>query len=85
MFAGTGKMKSYDKYGINATCETNFSLETGLGFVKMINSSNKSYDSVQEMTIKGLKIMKPASLPLTFNMTPNSEKVYGFFVTPSGF
>lgn len=25
-YAGTGKVKSYEKYGFNATCETNFSL-----------------------------------------------------------
>lgn len=38
-FAGTGKVKSYDKYGFNATCETNFNIDTGIGFVRMVNNS----------------------------------------------
>ncbi len=46
-FAGTGKVKSYEKYGFNATCESNFSIDTGIGFVRMVNNSNKSFDSVQ--------------------------------------
>lgn len=37
------------------------------------------------MDIKGLKLIKPDKLPLSFVMGPKSEKVYGFFVTPSGF
>lgn len=38
-FAGTGKVKSYEKYGFNATCETNFNIDTGIGFVRMVNNS----------------------------------------------
>jgi hypothetical protein len=51
----------------------------------MVNKSDKGYESIQEMQIKGLKLIKPDRLPLQFVMGPKSEKVYGFFVTPSGF
>lgn len=37
------------------------------------------------MEVKGLKLIKPDKFPLIFKMGPKSEKVYGFFVTPSGF
>lgn len=42
-FAGTGKIKSYEKYGFNATCETNFNIDTGIGFVRMVNNSEKGF------------------------------------------
>ena len=64
MFEGTGKVKSYEKYGFNATCETNFNLETGIGFVRMVNHSSKSFDSVQQYDCKGIKVIKPDRLPL---------------------
>jgi hypothetical protein len=83
--AGTGKVKTYEKYGFNATCESNFSIETGIGFIRMVNNSEKSFDSVQELQAQGLKLIKPDKLPLTFKMTPKSEKVYGFFVKSSGY
>lgn len=47
MYAGTGKVKSYEKYGFDATCETNFLLESGIGFVRMVNKSDKSFESIQ--------------------------------------
>jgi hypothetical protein len=37
------------------------------------------------MNIKGLKIIKPDKLPLTFKMTPRSEKLFGFFVKAGGY
>jgi hypothetical protein len=37
------------------------------------------------MEIKGLKVIKPDRLPLTFKMTPKSERVVGFFVKPTGY
>ena len=72
MYAGTGKVKSYEKYGFDATCETNFLLESGIGFVRMVNKSDKSFESIQEMEIKGLKLIKPDHLPLQFIMGPHS-------------
>jgi hypothetical protein len=42
-FQGTGKVKSYDKYGFNATCETNFSIETGIGYLRFVNNSAKGF------------------------------------------
>jgi hypothetical protein len=71
-FAGTGKVKSYEKYGFNSTCETNFNIDSGIGFVRMANNSEKSFESVQDMSIKGLKVIKPDRLPLTFKMAPRS-------------
>lgn len=84
-FAGTGKIKSYEKYGFNATCETNFNIDTGIGFVRMVNNSEKGFESVQEMNIKGLKVIKPDRLPLAFKAGPKSEKFYGFFVKAGGY
>ena len=84
-FAGTGKVKSYEKYGFTATCETNFSIETGLGFIRMVNKSQKSYDSTQNMQSSGIDPIPPTKLPLKFTMGPHSEKTYGFFVSPSGY
>lgn len=69
MYEGTGKIKSYEKYGFDAVCETNFSLDTGIGFVRMVNKSNKGFESVQNYEYKGLKIIKPDRLPLEFKMT----------------
>lgn len=46
-FAGKGKVKSYEKYGFNATCETNFDIETGIGYVRMVNNSEKGFESTQ--------------------------------------
>ena len=37
------------------------------------------------MQAQGLKVIKPDILPLTFKMTPKSEKIYGFFVKSSGY
>ena len=85
MFEGTGKVKNYGKYGFDATCETNFSLESGIGFVKMVNNSEKGFDSVQQYDCKGIKVIKPDHFPLEFKMGPRSAKVYGFFVSPTGF
>jgi hypothetical protein len=85
LYEGTGKVKSYEKYGFNATCETNFNLESGIGFVRMVNNCNKGFESTQDFECKGLKLIKPDHLPLRFKMDPNSEKTYGFFVSPGGF
>ena len=85
MHEGSGKVKNYEKYGFNATCETNFNLETGIGFVRMVNKSNKGFDSIQQYECKGIKVIKPDHFPLEFKMAANSEKTYGFFVSPSGF
>ena len=51
----------------------------------MINKSEKGFESIQEYECKGIKVIKPDRFPLNFNMTPKSEKIYGFFVTPTGF
>lgn len=70
--SGTGKVKNYEKYNFNATCETNFSLQTGIGFIKMVNKSDKGFESVQDFELKGIKIIKPDKLPLQFKMEPKS-------------
>ena len=66
MHEGTGKVKNYEKYGLNATCETSFSVETGIGFVRMISKSNKEFLSIQQYECKGLKVIKPNHFPLEF-------------------
>ena len=64
MYEGTGKVKSYQKYGFDASCQTNFNLERGIGFVRMVNNSAKGFDSIQQYECKGIKVIKPDRFPL---------------------
>ena len=68
-----GKIKYYEKLNIpTAYNETQFSIETGIGYIKVKNPSNKWFAttiSMKKMT--GMKVIKPSKLPHRFDMNPN--------------
>lgn len=84
-FQGTGSMKSYQQYGFNATSQTNFNIKTGIGFIRTVNDSAKGFKSTLQIECKGLKIIKPDSYPIKFDVTNKFDQVVGFFVNPAGF
>lgn len=69
----TGKVKKYDKLKIpEATNESFFSIEHGLGYVKLKNPSARWFKSTLTLKSEGIKIIKPDTLPHSFDMNPNS-------------
>ena len=78
-----GKIKTYDKIKIpEAFSQTYFSIEAGIGFIRVTNASDKKFTttmSMKEMT--GIKAIKPKSLPYRFDMGAGCTDIIGFFVS----
>jgi hypothetical protein len=51
----------------------------------MLGLGDKPFESIYEMKITGLKVIKPEKLPFTFKVVAGSEFVVGFFVNPGGY
>ena len=71
-FEGTGAIKRFDKDQLNATLETNFSKERGVGFMKMTNHGMRQLKVTRTFyEIKGAEIIEPGTLPqIVFDMKP---------------
>ena len=82
-----GKVKYYDKLNIpTAFNETQFSIETGIGYIKVKNPSNKWFATTISMKkLSGMKVIKPLKLPHRFDMNPGVEGIIGFFVSAKGY
>ena len=82
-----GKVKTYDRLKIpEATSETSFSIDSGIGYIKVSNPSNKWFATTLEMKkFNGLKVIKPDKLPYRFDMHPKTSIVIGFFVSDKGY
>ena len=67
-----GKVKTYEKIKIpEGTSETYFSVEDGIGYIKVRNGSLKWFSTTVTMKkMSGLKIIKPDKLPYKFDMHP---------------
>lgn len=83
----SGKLKTYERLKIpEATNETSFSIDTGIGYMKVKNPSDRWFSTTVSMnSAKGIEIIKPDTLPFCFDMQPKTEKVIGFFVSYSGY
>ena len=81
-----GKIKKYEKLKLpEATSETLFSIEQGIGYIKLKNPTNRYFKSTLTLKTTGLKVIKPDTLPHVFNMHPGTEKTIGFWVSSKGF
>lgn len=82
-----GKLKYYEKLNIpDAYNETQFSIETGIGYIKIKNPSNKWFATTISMKkLTGMKTIKPMKLPHRFDMNPGKEETIGFFVSARGY
>ena len=81
-----GKVKKYEKLKLpEATNESYFSIEEGIGYIKVKNPTNRWFRSTMTLSTSGMKIIKPDKLPHVFDMNPQSEKVIGFWISSRGY
>lgn len=82
-----GKIKTYEKIKVpEAESEISFSIDTGIGYMKVTNKSNKWFATTVSMKkMSGLKVIKPDKVPYRFDMHPQTSVVIGFFVSEKGY